>query len=335
LVTEKSLGSGKEVNVDENDTAATKCRLCGHRRLTLVGTKVGRYRAASFRFYRCQCCSFVFVSPVLGSEIYDEAYYRGDGADRFVDYEREYRDYRQTPRIFELQDLVSIAEKHFAEGRHALPEKVAWLDFGCGAGALLKFLRDKKVLEAGSLRPQLLISGFDVGSYAERLAHNDGFKIWASEELENLPAESFEVVSCIEVVEHLEEPFPVLRLLARLLRPSGLFLLTTGNMGCPLARLLGLRFPYCTPEIHVSYFNPKLLKRVYQQVGLVPRKIHFSGVLRFKMIKNLPRFVPARVGREISKLGLLRNLFDCLYGVSAMPCGTKPEKIHEVTDYGS
>lgn len=80
------------------------------------------------------------------------------------------------------------------------------------------------------------------------------------------------------------------------------------------------------PEIHVGYFNPKLLEKLYQEVGLVPLQVCFSGVLQFKMIKNFPRFFPARVGLAVSKLGFLRNLLDRLYGVSAMPCATKPEK---------
>jgi hypothetical protein len=165
------------VTLEEKDTVVLRCRLCGHGRPTLVGKNVGRYRRASFHFYRCQRCSFVFVSPVLGSEIYDEAHYRGHGADKLVDYEHEYRDYRQTPRIFESQDLISIAEKHFVQRVQALPQEVAWLDFGCGAGALLKFLRNRMVLKICGVTHPLLVSGCDVGSYAERLARNDGFKI--------------------------------------------------------------------------------------------------------------------------------------------------------------
>jgi len=81
-------------------------------------------------------------------------------------------------------------------------------------------------------------------------------------ELQALPSGTFDVISCIEVIEHIPEPRPTLELLARLLAPDGLLLLSTGNLRSPLARALGIAFPYCVPEIHVSYFGSASLKLI-------------------------------------------------------------------------
>ena len=305
------------------DPAAPPCRLCGVINAGLIGTKSGRFRPVQFSFYRCRACGYRFVSPVLGDAVYDQAYYEGRGADPLVNYQREYEDYRRTERLFELEDLVEIAKRHFSEQRPFTASNLSWLDFGCGAGSLLKFVRDLNCLEIGTKAIPVEISGFDVGVFARRLAVQDGFKIWDLEELNRLPEQTFDVISCVEVVEHLEHPMEVFKLLAKLLRKDGLLLLTTGNLESPLARLLGIHFPYCTPEIHVGYFYPALLERAYHQVGLTPKCVRFKGALQFKILKNLPSFIPAKLKARLACVRILQQILDFGFGVSQMPCATK------------
>ena len=53
------------------------------------------------------------------------------------------------------------------------PSPIHWLDFGCGAGGFLKYLRERAEFHG---RP-LALTGHDVGSYADLLARKDGFRI--------------------------------------------------------------------------------------------------------------------------------------------------------------
>ncbi len=301
-----------------------KCRLCNSGNLTVFGEKTGHYKPIRFTFHRCRDCSFVFVEPCLGSEVYNEDYYQGKGADPLVNYQAEYRDYMQTPRVHEFADVMRIARAHLSRTKcNDRSEELHWLDFGCGAGGLLKFLRDKGVLDVGGRMKRIVPAGFDVGAYAERLASIDKFKIWKWNELNQLPEHSFEVITCIEVVEHLEEPMPIFRLLGRLLKKDGLLLLTTGNLASPVARSMRLGFPYYVPEIHVGYFNPDLLARVYRLNGLSPVHVRFHDSIQFKLRKNLPAFVPEQLAERVSRSRIAIKVLDALYGVSEMPCATK------------
>jgi len=298
---------------------APACRACGSLDTRLRGTRRGRMRPTEFSFHTCAHCGLLFVEPFAGFELYDDAYYRGEGADPFVDYEAEYRDWRATDRRLELGDLHRLATEHLAPQAGAGP--VRWLDFGCGAGALLRFLRDRGTVAGRTID----LAGHDVSPYASRLREHDGFRILDREQLAGEPAGSYDVVSMIEVIEHLPAPLDPVRAVARLLRPGGLLLLTTGNVECPWARYRGLDFGYCMPEIHVSLFNPGTLGRLYRAAGLEPRAVRFRGTLRFKVLKTL-RFRPRlrSAARLLLAFPPFLRLVDHLYGVSAMPCAVKP-----------
>src|SRR5688572_29375188 len=170
--------------------ASPRCRCCGSTRLTLLGRKPGEFIKRDFEFHVCGECELIFVEPFSGFEIYNEAYYRGAGPDPYVDYQTEYRDWRLTDRGLEFQDLARIAERHMRESseqrvtssehpavvsstRHSLPttrySPLRWLDFGCGAGGFLKFLRERSHIAGHALE----LHGHDVGSYAEMLKRAD------------------------------------------------------------------------------------------------------------------------------------------------------------------
>ncbi len=200
-------------------------------------------------------------------------------------------------------------------------DPLRWLDFGCGAGAFLKYLRERGHL-AG--RP-LELTGHDVGSYAELLRTQDGFRILDLETLAAEPGASFDVVSMIEVIEHLPDPRAPLQLISRLLRPGGLLLLTTGNLDSPVARRQGIHYRYCAPEIHVSLFNPRCLSQLYRRAGLEPWSVRYQGAVRFKVLKTLRHHSLLRtLAATALTVPAVVRLIDWLYGVSAMPCAVKP-----------
>ena len=296
------------------------CRACGSADLTLRGKKSGEFIREEYSFHACRACELLFVEPFSGFAIYNDAYYRGAGPDPFVDYETEYRDYRRTDRALEFADLFRLTSAHLTHSPSSAAP-LQWLDFGCGAGGFLKFLRERSTL-AGH---PLVLTGHDVGSYAELLKTTDGFRILDFEEINREPSAQFDVISLIEVIEHIPEPAATIALVSRLLKPGGLLLLTTGNLDSPVARRHGIHYRYCAPEIHVSLFNPRCLARLYTAHGLTLFSVRYHGTVIFKVVKSL-RHRP--VLRAIANLALkfppFVRLVDTLYGVSAMPCATKP-----------
>ncbi|MEO5958765.1 MAG: class I SAM-dependent methyltransferase [Opitutaceae bacterium] len=325
------------------ESIARHCCCCDSNATAWLGRKRGEFVPREFDFFACTDCGWRFVEPFTGYEIYDDAYYRGQGPDPYVDYAAEYRDWRTTDRGLEFADLARIAATYLSagergkekgEGRGAGPapsslfpfpdeqRPLSWLDFGCGAGGLLKFLRERRELSG---RP-LELTGHDVGSYANLLRSADGFRILDLATLEREPASRFDIISMIEVIEHLPNPAAPLALASRLLKPGGMLLLTTGNLDSPVARRRGLRYRYCAPEIHVSLFNPRCLAQLYRRVGLRPHPVRYRGAVAFKVVKTLRRHPALRaLARVALRFPPFVWLIDRAYGVSAMPCAVKPD----------
>lgn len=303
-----------------------RCRVCGSSKIEERGAKKGRFVKTDFSFYRCHDCQFLFVEPVTDFSIYDDAYYAGRGPDPLVNYQEEYSNYRSTIRRFEFEDLVRFAQEHLsgpASAGRSLPDRVNWLDFGCGAGGLLKYLRDLGGLVCGGVSVPLHPGGHDVGSYSERLKNDDGFEILGWDELSRTCRDRFDIISCIEVIEHIPNPRAVIELLARCLKPGGLLILTTANLDCPLARWQGIDFAYCVPEIHVSFFNPSLLSRLYREAGLTPIAMKHAGTLKFRFLKNLARIPGGKLLTWLASLPPVLRFADYIFGVSKMPFAIK------------
>jgi len=100
---------------------------------------------------------------------------------------------------------------------------------------------------------------------------------------------SFDVVTAIEALEHVENPLENLKSIRSLMKPGGLFFYTTGNARPFRSRLL--KWPYVVPEVHISFFEPEPLAWALSTAGFMPEYKGllpgFEDIIRFKVLKSL------------------------------------------------
>jgi SAM-dependent methyltransferase len=225
--------------------------------------------------------------------LYDDAYYRGLGADPLVNYMDEIEHPETTIRRFEWRGIWRVVS-----GIVKTDATTRWLDFGCGVGGLVEFLRNQGVEQA---------IGFDQGWSLNQLRQR-GVPHLTPEELERQRG-TFDVVTAIEVLEHVSDPVTELARMHELLRPGGLLFLTTGNAEPYHDRLSNWR--YVVPDVHVSFFEPETLALALDKAGFDPAfpgyRPGWDDVIRFKVLKSagvrrdtLPsRVVPWRLASRI------------------------------------
>jgi SAM-dependent methyltransferase len=143
-----------------------------------------------------------------------------------------------------------------------------WLDVGFGEGGLLRAAERQGWDCAGvEASPEALAFGRAEGwAVAEPHAAAD-----------LLPESGFDVVTLIEVIEHLEDPVRVLRQAVGWLRPGGLLYLTTPNVHSLNRRFLGPRWSiFCPPE-HLTIWSPRGLKTALSRLGLTRVRLWTHG----------------------------------------------------------
>jgi SAM-dependent methyltransferase len=91
------------------------------------------------------------------------------------------------------------------------------LDLGCGPGNLLDYLA-----------PHGEVYGSDFSSDALRFCSERGYRRLFRADFHSLPiqAESFDLITCIDVIEHLEDDRRALGELRRILRPAGVLVIS-------------------------------------------------------------------------------------------------------------
>jgi len=83
----------------------------------------------------------------------------------------------------------------------------------------------------------------------------------------------FDVVTLWDVLEHLPAPHAAMAELARVLRPGGRLVLTTGDVGSLAARVSGVHWHLYTLPEHVCFYSREGLRRLFAAHGLRVERI--------------------------------------------------------------
>jgi 2-polyprenyl-3-methyl-5-hydroxy-6-metoxy-1,4-benzoquinol methylase len=298
----------QESNIgDVEGVSPRQCKIC-RSPAVLLGKKLGQFRQQFFLIYRCEHCGYAFVgNPWLDyREIYSEAYYRGEGADPTVDYLTELNYPTETIRQYEWRGIADVIRSltHISKATR-------WLDFGCGNGGLVRFVRSTVGCE---------IWGYEHG-WIKDVAEATGIPYLTDAELTSRNG-SFDIVTAVEVLEHLEDPLVQLKQIRSLLRPGGIFFYTTGNAAPHHAKFL--EWSYARPEVHISFFEPGTLEHALREAGFAVRYPGFvpgfKNIIRFKALKGL-RVKRTALWEKGLPWNLLARLIDQKLHISAHPTG--------------
>jgi len=218
----------------------------------------------------CVQCAFTYVSPRIRSDLI-QAKIQSWAEQDVVDAERlRIALDENTMRLY--RQFLSRVERGCHSGGRRM------LDVGCATGAFCAAARD-----AG-----WQVSGIEIG-VASAMYARDTFGLDVSTgsvyDVEFLPGE-FDCIACLEVIEHLEDPFGALQRFASWLKPGGVLLLSTPNYESLYRRLHGAGWwvVNCEDE-HIMFFTMESLASMVQRAGFTAvwrhiRGIDFLGILR-------------------------------------------------------
>jgi 2-polyprenyl-3-methyl-5-hydroxy-6-metoxy-1,4-benzoquinol methylase len=143
-----------------------------------------------------------------------------------------------------------------------------FLEIGFGAGTLLQ----------AAARAGWDVEGVEISQTAIRNAKERGFRVFCGElQQAQYPAHYFDVVVASEVLEHVPDPQSLVREVARVLRPRGLFWATTPHGKGIAARLIGLKWLDICPPHHLQLFSLRGVQIVFLNAGFRRIKVLTQG----------------------------------------------------------
>ena len=241
------------------------CYLCGS------SDRHTRFIEAGIHVVECSGCGLVYVTPQLEpdhlNELYQESYWRSGSA----------KDYGYTDYLEDRELYIKTFRKRLRNvTAHRTSGKL--LDVGCAAGFFLYAAR-----EAG-----FDYHGVDVAAPMVRFAREElGLDNVVEGTLESAayPAQSFDVITLWDVVEHLHDPLGLLAECRRVLKPDGILLVETQNVQSRFARIMGRRWHHYKMLEHLYHFDPSTCTRLLHKA-------------RFEVVRWTPRLAGKYVSAD-------------------------------------
>lgn len=226
------------------------CRICGADRLQ---------RRLPGLLRRCRACGTIQLDIAPVPETYPASYYEG--------------------WEIEARAKQALYDRILRWGLSALPAARRLLDIGCALGDSLIVAR-RHGLEAWGVE-------LDPAT-ARRAAERSSARVLPGGfPHPGLPPDGFDLITAIDVLEHVPTPVDFARAVRRALRPGGAAIFVVPDIASLSARLLGPRWPHIHPE-HLNQFTPETLTMALAKAGLALRRRRVSfRALTIRYVRRL------------------------------------------------
>lgn len=233
----------------------------------------------------CMECGLVYLEALIGSfkDYYAGRAYKnryGPAPDRSASVQEIFDAYRP------FQDDI------IQEIRHLLRPKTSVLDIGCQTGHFLDALKGKvgtRVgLELGQEEVAFIRKQFDFPVYDALIENTE------------IAKSPFDLITCIQVLEHVENPRSFLEGVRKHLKPGGHVYIEIPNLNEALLTC----YPECGyrnfhfHEPHILYFSVPALKKLLDEAGFVGE---YKTVQRYNLLNHINWILTGKPQQHFSR----------------------------------
>jgi SAM-dependent methyltransferase len=236
---------GDRDNARDRSRGPGKCVICGQvgAQTMLLAPDRLHGRQEKYTLVQCRGCSLVWLSdPPQPEEMhlhYTDAYHKLISAAGENSHAR-------------WHDRLHTLSQHKQSG--------TMLDLGCSSGGFLGLFRSDS----------WTLYGIEMSAdCARRAEERTGAHVFVGDILDApFSAESFDVITCFDVLEHLYAPRRVLQNIAKWLKPDGVFYVQVPNIDSAEARVFGSYWHGLELPRHLFHYSPASLKLLAESAGL-------------------------------------------------------------------
>lgn len=221
------------------------------------------YSIGEYDIERCAGCGLARVAALPSKKVLDDLYSEGYYAGRTDN--MGYYDYAA-----ERESLSKGFGDRLRRLRRYSVRPGRLLDVGCAFGFLLAEAASMGWEPYGVDR-----SGFGI-HWAEKNLGLKNLRAGTVGEAGFEPA-FFDAVTMVDVLEHTTDPAAEIESIAGIIKPGGVFLLDTWDIGSLAARIMGRRWHVMAPPDHVFFFDRKTVVALLNRAGFKVEEVSRMG----------------------------------------------------------
>ncbi len=288
-------------------TQIDSCPLCGSKKTSLARTErhnfppdeyFRQYSEVPIRLKRCNSCDFVFVDALPKDPNF---------------FEHQYRQDRDWAYEFSFHGKVAIAQ----DVRRRILRYVSGgklLDVGAWSGTLISGLRN-----------DFEVHGVEINPHAAAYAREQGFDVrtgaFGTVVLSDIAP--FDVITFIDVLEHIPQPGGIVEQARDVLRPGGLMVIKVPHFAAQAVKQTTLQRLGLSDEgvaqnySHINHFSPASLRLILEQRGFDVLEVSgaqvetwnlsapaSTAVRATRLFKNIARGVATETLNGLTRLGV-------------------------------
>lgn len=204
-----------------------------------------------FRVVGCSVCGVAYTMP------------RPASLDRY--YPRQYRMYG----VIVTRVLRALYDLRVSRWSRLKPEGGSVLEIGCGPGLMLASFRRRGWRVFGIERNE---------ATAEAARQHLGTDVIVTS-IHDLPADArFDLIVAFQVLEHIDEPVPLLIECAKRLVPQGLLIASVPNFLSWQSRFAGSKWMHLDVPRHLVHYTPQSMTKTLERAGLTLSSMSFTSL---------------------------------------------------------
>lgn len=233
--------------------------------------KVFKYAINGYKINKCTKCRTLYVENVPELDELLDQYRKNDYYSLPIDSEQRIN--------FENRRRARIINNFIKSG--------TVLDIGCAKGS---FLNEMKKYNYNTV-------GIEMSAANVEICKENGHNVYLGD-LDSFyksnAKQKFDIIACLDVIEHIVMPNEFLLRIKSLLTNDGLLILSTPNFSGSVSKILDYRDPFIIPPEHLNFFTKNGLNDLVTAIGFKTIKSTTFGYLtkdglERSVVKYLPK----------------------------------------------
>lgn len=244
---------------------------------------------------KCKHCGFIRADDkyysIDSTKLYDPSYFSG----------ADYEDYALEVTALQknFKDRLNKIIRHKSHG--------CLLEIGCAFGYFLQIASKN-----------FKTYGVDLNHQITKLAkkNSPNSQIFTGDLTKiRFKKEFFDVICMFDTIEHLKNPDVYLKKIYTLLKPGGIIVIETGDIGSWLAKIQGSRWRLITPPTHLNYFSNVTLNKILVKNSFQVIEKTYIPFYR-TILQTIFRIIRIDIPDWFSKLIFSINTYDLLFVIA-------------------